>query len=505
MHWNRKYSIFFFVSLLSALIAWGIYSNLTRDTNSPNPNLAYSNLSPQIIKLDLPSKRGKAGGIIATDVNNDGQQDFIVTMPNYIAAYDSSGEKLWIKKINIQITEGTKLGLPGLHGPGVQAADVDKDQQNEVLFLTKDNTLHIVQGDNGEQKQSIKLESPIGTERWEHLVIGNFRGEGDQDLLLQGTEIGKSQVGPYLAAYSLKDLMDSKRPAPLWERDDFHSSHHSGVRIADIDGDGKDEILGGMIISPDGEILVSLPMERSITRPHADSIFVADVLPDLSGLEVVALEEGFNKHPPGNNPLSKALNKLMKYIPGIDFRKGNRIFLYNADGLIWESHHKHQEPQNAAIGDFIPNQPGLEIWCRSRYDTHQEPFVFNAKGKYITEYEMNNVTPQNWTLKGVEEISPINWTGRPKQLAVSKERHKSGDVSIFDPISGEFLYRFREKTDRLYVADVSGDWREEIIILNGNQLHIYQNPALNPRPEQPRLWDQAHYRRSKMTWNYYNP
>ncbi|MDJ0615336.1 MAG: hypothetical protein QNJ63_01100 [Calothrix sp. MO_192.B10] len=66
-------------------------------------------------------------------------------------------------------------------------------------------------------------------------------------------------------------------------------------------------------------------------------------------------------------------------------------------------------------------------------------------------------------------------------------------------------HRFQEKADRLSVADVSGDWCEELIVINGNQLRIYNNPKPNPNRDRPRLWFQNHYRRSKMTWNYYSP
>jgi hypothetical protein len=110
-----------------------------------------------------------------------------------------------------------------------------------------------------------------------------------------------------------------------------------------------------------------------------------------------------------------------------------------------------------------------------------------------------------YTAKGAEVIWTIDWTGEPKQFAAAKERHKSGDVAIFGPISVQFLYRFKERADRLYVADVLGDWREKLIVLNGNELHIYQNDKPNPNPNRARLWNQNHYRRSKMTWNYYSP
>lgn len=65
--------------------------------------------------------------------------------------------------------------------------------------------------------------------------------------------------------------------------------------------------------------------------------------------------------------------------------------------------------------------------------------------------------------------------------------------------------RFKERADRLYVADVAGDWREELIVLSGNELRIYQNEAKNPNPDRPRLWTKQHYRRAKSVWNYYSP
>jgi hypothetical protein len=456
-----------------AFASWGWAAKFNRQV----VNLPYSTIKPQIIQLDLPAQDERSGGIITADVNDDSQKDWIVTKPGHVAVYDRSGKKLWAKQINIQLTDKAEdRGLPGAHGAGVQAADVDGDRKTEVLFLTKDNTLQIFQGASGKLQQSIKLASPPGTERWEHLVVANFRGKGNRDLLLQATNADGYRLGRYLAAYALDDLKTGDFK-PLWTQNNFFGPAHSGARVADLDGDGKDEVLGGTIVSPEGKILFAVPMKRNATRPHLDSIFVADVRPDIPGLEVVALEEG----------------------------EQERVFLYNRDRLLWETHYKHQEPQNAAVGDFDLNRPGLEVWCRSRYNEDQKPFVFDAQGQLIADYEINRVAPKGWTNRGVEVIFTIDWTGESKQLAAAKERHESGDVAIFDPTNGQFLHRFKEKAARLYVADISGDWREELIVLNGNQLHVYQNDEPNPNPERSRLWTQNHYRHSKMTWNYYNP
>jgi hypothetical protein len=437
--------------------------------------VAYAEITPRVIDVGLPDPHERVGGLITADLDSDGRRDFVITGVDRIDAVAASGARLWSKELDLQITgKAEGEGLPGLHAPGVQAADIDGDGATEVLFLTKGGALAVVDGASGGERASVPLPAPPPeAERWEHLVVANFRGRDDRDLLLQATNASGYRMGRFLAAYAVDELLRNGAAAsPLWARDDFLANAHNGARIADLDGDGRHEVLGGDIIGPDGERLFRLS-----AKGHLDSLFVADVRPDLPGLEVVALEEGGPE----------------------------RVFLYNHNGLIWEAHHDRQEPQNAALGDFDANRPGLEIWCRSRYRRHQQPWVLDARGEVIAAYEMAEVAPKGWTVAGVEEIFTIQWTGGPEPLAMAKERHTAGDVALFDPLTGDFVLRLAEQADRLYVADVSGDWREEIIVLNGGELHIYENPAPNPEPGRASLWDDDHYRRSKLTWNYYSP
>jgi hypothetical protein len=487
---NRSSLLLTILSLFSA--------GCTATAESTSVNVPNSTLQPHTIQLDLPQDTEGEGGLITADVNNDGRLDFIVTKPGYIAVTDYEGQSLWTKQINLQVTQKAENnGLPGLHGPGIQAGDVNGDNKTEVLFLTKEGTLEILNGTNGESIASINLPSPENTRRWEHLVISNFRGEGDRDILLQATNANGYRMGRYLAAYSVTELLNSQTPQPLWTQNDFIANAHNGARVADLNGDGKEEVLGGNLISSEGKILHKLPL-----KGHVDSLFIADVRPDLPGLEVVILEEGGEN---GILPLTNRFFRLGNRVLNQFARQTNRVFLYNYDGLVWETDYKRKEPQNAAIGDFDPQRPGLEIWCRSRNREYQKPFVFDANGELINTYKLDNVAPEDWTKKGVEVIFTIDWTGDQEQFIAAKERHTSGDVAIFDGLSGEFLYRFPQESDRLYVADVSGDWREEVMVLNGNQLQIYTNPKPNLNQDQPRLWTKDHYRRSKMTWNYYSP
>jgi len=426
----------------------------------------------KVIKLEIPGPQDSAGGVIAADVNDDGAMDFLVTVPGHLAVYSNEGKKLWIHKTDIVVgCQSESQGLPGHNGPGVAASDVDGDGRCEVVFLTKDSTVHIVDGRTGREKYKAKPGLPKGVTRWELAMPCDLRGTGgERDILLQATNAKGYRMGKYLTAYNIKQMAAGGKP--LWQTDEFLSCAHNGARIADLNGDGKDEILGATLFSADGKLIT----KAVGTRWHMDSVFVADVRPDIAGLEVVLLEEG-----------------------------ANQVQLLGMGGPIWRVHCRKQEPQNAALGRFKAGSEEIFIWCRSRYSVHQKPFVFNSNGEMIFEYKMDDVAPQGWTASGVEIIYCIDWTGQRQQLACATERHTSGDVCLFEPLMGKFVARIQEKADRLYVADVYGDWREEIIVLNGSELRIYENTAKNPRPKYKRLWTDRNYRRMKQYYNYYSP
>lgn len=466
-----------FAKLLLAVIG----SILSTVALSPIEAAGAESIRPRVIALDFSVSQSEdgSGGVLAADVDGDQQRELVVTAPGHIGVYRPDGKRVWHGTANIFFS-GSRSGsmLPGLHAPGVQVADVDSDGAMELLFLDPSSTIHILDAATGRQRSAVRVAPPAGSDRWEALTVANLRGRGDRDLVLQTTAARPYRVAHYIAAYAI-DKLDGR---PLWKNDHFGAPAHGPLRVADLDGDGRDEICGFTILAPDGRPTDWRypPIDDRYAGGasfHIDSVFIRDVRPDVPGLEVVLLEEGRN------------------YVGLASLERG----------LLWWDTNRRQEPQNAAVGEFDVGRPGLEIWCRSRYNTHQKPWVFDARGKIISAYELDDVAPKDWTAEGVEEITPIHWTGQPTQLATAKERHTRGDVCLFEPIGGRFVARFHEQADRLYVADVSGDWREEIIVANGNELHIYENPAENPRPHQPRLWQQQHYRRGKMTWDYYSP
>lgn len=428
---------------------------------------------PFVIPLQGQTADELRGGIVVADVDGDDRLDYLVTCPGAVGAYGHDGEALWTRQIDIRLTgQSESEGLPGLHAPGVQAADANGDGECEVLLLTEEGSLVVLGGSTGDEAMRARPPVPDGVEKWEFVVACNLRGEGDRDIILQATAAAdKYKMGRFLAAYGVQGTAAE----PLWQTDRYLGCAHGPVRVADIDGDGRDEVCGGTLFDHQGTLIDTAAYPDGL-RGHFDSVYAYDVRPEIPGLEVVLFEEG-----------------------------SNGVGVLNVGGALWRSDYEQQEPQNAAVGDFDPSRPGLEIWCRSRYDTHQKPWVFDAQGNLIAHWEMDEVAPEGWTEKGVEEIARIDWTGEPKQLAAAKERHTQGDVCLFDPMTGEFVERLEEEAWRLYVADVSGDWREELIVLTEDEIHVYHNEAPDPAPDHERLWTRNYYRRAKLNWNYYSP
>ena len=205
---------------------------------------------------------------------------------------------------------------------------------------------------------------------------------------------------------------------PLWERDDFVSCAHNGARLADLNRDGQDEVIGATVVSADGKILLQIPL-----RGHIDSIFIYDVLPDIPGLEIVALEEGGGNRILSLQPRTTLLGNALP--PSRTPERSGRRVRPRAAGPRY------------GVGAAITSIRNLSFF----------------QGEKIADDQMDDVAPEGWTVRGVEVIHKIDWTGG-KQLAAAKERHTSGDIGMFDPLSGRFLHHFKEKADRLYVADV---------------------------------------------------
>ena len=199
------------------------------------------------------------------------------------------------------------------------------------------------------------------------------------------------------------------------------------LSVADVDGDGMDEIIyGSAAIGHDGNLLWSTGLS------HGDAIHVADLIPDRPGLEVFQIHED---PPYGMHICDGATGELLIHMTGdgdtargiaadVDPKRGYE-FWYFGDGNMYNA------PTGAIVGDAWSENFRL-YWDGDIYDEllngvgggHSQPYLEKAgKGRIAVDgkqlFEYNYSVTCNGT-----------------------------------------------KTTPCLSADILGDWREEMIFFN---------------------------------------
>ena len=204
----------------------------------------------------------------------------------------------------------------------------------------------------------------------------------------------------------------------------YHGQGQHSLKTGDLDGDGFDEILNGSIaIDNDGRTMWSTGLG------HGDRFYLSDIDPARPGLEIWYTIE--DPHPQ------------------------NGVSLWDARGvLIFGSTEPNLDNQIAGglAGDIDPAHPGMELWG--------DKYFFTARGARID----GPVPPQN-------EL--VWWDGD-----LLRELHAGGSISKW---KGAEIGRTEGSVQ--HVADITGDWREEIVTFANGELRIYSTsiPAVDRR------------------------
>ena len=218
----------------------------------------------------------------------------------------------------------------------------------------------------------------------------------------------------------------------LWQFDSFAETNGSGghkIEIADVDGDGKQEVFDGTTcLNHDGT------MRWSIYRQHPDIVTINDFLPDRPGLEVYYVVES-NAH------------------------AGAYMVDANSGEVIWKVN-REDDPRwtHGHIGyasDIWEGSPGIECLASRAGHGDIKLVLFSAAGKIITE-----PFPRH---------TPVEWDGSPtRELLI-------GNGSKIGKFDGEGVVEIGNinpnpitKSSLLMVADLYGDFRDELIITRSN-------------------------------------
>jgi hypothetical protein len=160
----------------------------------PTPSVLYRNNGDGTFKLvsagtDIEKALGKALGVVATDINNDGFMDLFVandTVQNFLFA--NRGKKGW-EEIGLASEVAFSMNGQARSGMGVDAADVNNDGWQDLFVANVDQEMFSLYENNKDETfrdnahehtvaQSTRLLSGWG------LRFFDFDNDGNTDLIL---------------------------------------------------------------------------------------------------------------------------------------------------------------------------------------------------------------------------------------------------------------------------------------------------------------------------------
>ncbi|MDR3194900.1 MAG: hypothetical protein LBT76_06395 [Tannerella sp.] len=202
------------------------------------------------------------------------------------------------------------------------------------------------------------------------------------------------------------------------------------ICAADIDGDGRDELVPGTYaLDHDGKPLWSLGLL------HNDGCEVTDIDPDRPGLEIFY-----------NIESRSARNGVCM----VDAATGRYLMEYDKP-----TEHVHG---HAAVGDFDPAHPGMECFVNAdRGEVPPHPFLYSSKGERLSD-----------TLSIGRSPYLLWWDGDEYKEILDNARN--GRIYKF---GGDTLVRVNGYVP--WMADIFGDWREEYIVCTTGEIRIYSS------------------------------
>ncbi len=206
------------------------------------------------------------------------------------------------------------------------------------------------------------------------------------------------------------------------EKKKYGGQSGHGLITADIDADGRDElVIGSAVLDEYGKGIWTTEMG------HPDAFYVADIDPDNPGLEIFY----------GIEPRQKT-----DAICVVDAKTGRKLWAHKEP-----TRHVHGQGMAA---DVLADPPGMEVYAGER-DLKQR-WLYSAKGKLIEFKETGTLSPR-----------ALWWDSDPQKEVVI-----SNAVSDW---GGEPIQRLEGRV--IAVVDCLGDYREEVITSLKGELRIY--------------------------------
>jgi len=417
----------------------------------------------------------------AGDLDGDGEYELIVkwdpsnskdnsqsgyTGEVFIDAYKLNGTRLWRIGLGKNIRAGAhytqfmvydldgdgkaevamKTADGSKDGTGVVIGDASKDYRNSSGYvLSGPEFLTVFNGQTGKALSTVNYEPARGNvsdwgdnygNRVDRFLAAIAYLDGERPSLVMARGYYTRSV---LVAYNWRNGQLTKQ----WTFDS-NTSGNSGyagqgnhnLSVADVDGDGKDEIVyGAMAVDDNGKGLYTTGLH------HGDAMHLSDLDPDRPGLEVFQVHET-----PSN--------------AGVEFRDAG------TGQLIWGVKTTKDIGRGMAA-DIDPRYKGAEVWA--------DGSLYTAKGQKIgTTLPSSTNFGIWWDGDLLRELLDSN--------RIDKWNYTNSTTVNLLTASGVSSNNGTKSTPNLQ-ADLFGDWREEVVwrTNDSSALRIYTTTAVTDK------------------------
>ncbi|WP_442794914.1 rhamnogalacturonan lyase [Pelobium manganitolerans] len=437
----------------------------------------------QYLNIPLKTPQGyRPGDASVGDLDGDGQYDIVLhqtgrgrdnsftglTDPPIFQAYKIDGTMLWEINLGKNIREGA-------HYTQFMVYDLDGDGIAEFACKTADGTVDgkgkVIGDPNADWRDTIPTSRTFGKIMTGPEYFTIFNGKTGEAMATAdyipsrgnmagwgghggngGTDNSGNRVDRFLACIA---YLDGERPSVVmcrgyygrtvlaaWDwrggklssrwvfdtkdgENPFSGMGNHNLSVADVDGDGKDEIIyGSMCVDDDGTGLYSTGFR------HGDALHVGDLDPDRPGLEVFGIHEIE------------------------DNTKGPGVVVYDAKtGKTLVRMEEDNDIGRGVAENIDPNYKGAYMWWGRN--------LYNMKGELVGPAPRSGNFLIWWDGDLSRELLNANYI----------EKYQKG--RIFTATGASFAVG--SKATPVVSADLFGDWREELVLRSedNQSLRIY--------------------------------
>ncbi len=396
-----------------------------------------------------------------TGVGHDNAHNGITSEPIF-QAYKLDGTFLWEINLGKNIREGA-------HYTQFMVYDLDSDGRAELVCKTADGTKdalgHVIGDPKADWRDTVSNSRTVGRilKGPEYLTVfdgltgkalstvdylperGDLRSWGDTNAnrsdrflacvaYLDGVHPSVVMTRGYyertaLAAWDFK----GKKLVSRWvfdskvRTDPYSGQGYHNLTVADVDQDGKDEIVfGSMVIDDNGKGLYSTGLG------HGDALHVSDLDPDRPGLEIFGIHE----------------------LKG--GRKGTGVALLDAKtGALLFKNAIDQDVPRGVAANIDPDHKGAYLWWLG------SATMYDTKGNNVGRAPRSTNFLIWWDADLSRELLNSNYI----------EKYKNGKTERIFTATGSSSINGTKSTPNLS-ADILGDWREELILRSDDNQHL---------------------------------